>query len=73
MPELPEVETVRRAMQKALPGKRIVSINTSEKRLREPINDTRLHKLINDKFIEITRRAKYLFLHLESPNTTNSK
>ena len=69
MPELPEVETVRRAMQKALPGKRIVSINTSEKRLREPINDTRLHKLINDKFIEITRRAKYLFLHLESGTT----
>ena len=69
MPELPEVETVRRAMQKVLPGKRILSINTSEKRLREPIDDARLHKLINDKFIEITRRAKYLFLHLESGTT----
>ena len=69
MPELPEVETVCLAMKKTLPGKRITSISTSGKRLREPIDEIRLNKLINDKFIEVKRRAKYLFLHLESGTT----
>ena len=69
MPELPEVETVRRAMQKTLPGKQIVGVSSSGKRLREPINYSRVHSLVGDKFTEITRRAKYLFLHLKSGTT----
>lgn len=69
MPELPEVETVRRAMQKTLPGKRILGVSSSGKRLREPINYSRIHRLIGDTFTEITRRAKYLFLHLKSGTT----
>ena len=56
MPELPEVETVCLAMKNTLPGKRITSISTSGKRLRAPIDEIRLNKLINDKFIEKDER-----------------
>ncbi|MGB1891569.1 MAG: bifunctional DNA-formamidopyrimidine glycosylase/DNA-(apurinic or apyrimidinic site) lyase [Candidatus Latescibacterota bacterium] len=69
MPELPEVETVRRAMEAALPGRIIQQVDTSNKRLREKIDRRRLQALRGDRFVAARRRAKYLLLDLESGTT----
>ncbi len=69
MPELPEVETVCRAMQEALPGRTIERVETSDKRLREPLARPRLHALAGERFASVRRRAKYLLLELESATT----
>ena len=69
MPELPEVETVRRAMERHLSHKHIVRVWCSGKRLREPLSKARLQQLIGDQFTSIVRRAKYLLLELRSGNT----
>lgn len=69
MPELPEVETVCRAMQKALPGRTIARVETSDKRLREKLARTRLRALVGERFASVRRRAKYLLLELDSGTT----
>jgi formamidopyrimidine-DNA glycosylase len=69
MPELPEVETVCRAMQKALPGRAIVRVETSDKRLREKLARPRLRALAGERFTSVHRRAKYLLLELDSGAT----
>ena len=66
MPELPEVETVRRAMQSHLLGRRIQRVRTSGKRLRQPLPVHRLEELVGDRFTSSRRRAKFLLLGLES-------
>jgi len=71
MPELPEVETVRRTLAPLITGKTIRAVSTSAKRLRFPIKTAKLKKLITNKTIKrINRRAKYLLFDLES-NTTD--
>ena len=69
MPELPEVETVRRAMARHLVGRRIVGVTTSDKRLREPLPGKRLQKLVGKRFVAARRRAKFLLLDLNSGPT----
>lgn len=69
MPELPEVETVRRAMQQHLVGCEIAAVTTSDKRLREPLPRKRLSALKGDRFTAAQRRAKYLLLTLASEKT----
>ncbi|NKB68547.1 MAG: bifunctional DNA-formamidopyrimidine glycosylase/DNA-(apurinic or apyrimidinic site) lyase [Candidatus Latescibacteria bacterium] len=66
MPELPEVETVRRAMERHLLGRGIEAVRTSAKRLRQPLPRHRLANLVGDRFIDSRRRAKFLLLGLES-------
>ena len=66
VPELPEVETVRRAMERHLVGRRIADIWTSGKRLREPQPRARLKSLVGERFEEARRRAKYLLLAVDS-------
>jgi len=69
MPELPEVETVRHAMQRHLVGRQIVQVSTSDKRLREPLPHRRFKTLAGDRFTAARRRAKFLLLDLESGYT----
>ena len=60
MPELPEVETIRRALQKTLPGQKIVSVDVRVKKLfhGEP------KSLKNQTITEVTRRSKVLIFQL---------
>ncbi len=69
MPELPEVETVRSAMQRHLLGRPITRVRTSDKRLREPLPRSALRALVGDRFIAARRRAKFLLLDLQSGRT----
>lgn len=70
MPELPEVETVRRALGKHLPGRRIERVLVRDHRLRWPVDEKKLRRLIvGREIISISRRAKYLLIHLSRQNT----
>lgn len=70
MPELPEVETIRRGLGKYLQGKRIKRIRVREPRLRWPVEESRLNQWLSGQQIrEVARRAKYLLLHTQIDNT----
>lgn len=69
MPELPEVETVRGAMERHLLERPITRVHTSGKRLREPLPRTALRALKGDRFTAARRRAKFLLLDLQSGRT----
>jgi formamidopyrimidine-DNA glycosylase len=70
MPELPEIETVKRGIA-SLKNKTIIGTVVRNPKLRYLI-DINLHKLINNAEItEIRRRAKYLILDLHHNTQTH--
>ncbi len=63
MPELPEVETVRRGLRAHLIGRRIEGIRVRDRRLRFPVNTHRLRSLCTGARVRrVRRRAKYLLI-----------
>ena len=62
MPELPEVETIRRALRASLPGFKVLDTMVRETRLRRPVRPPSLRKLEGQRFVDVGRRAKYLLL-----------
>ncbi|MEE9219637.1 MAG: bifunctional DNA-formamidopyrimidine glycosylase/DNA-(apurinic or apyrimidinic site) lyase [Acidobacteriota bacterium] len=66
MPELPEVETIRRGLEAHLPGRRIVGVKVRETRLRRLLDAARLREVALGRRVRaVRRRAKYLILDLE--------
>ena len=64
MPELPEVETLKRALTPLVLNKRLVKLNFLRESLRFPIPSTKIRKgLLNQTVAKITRRGKYILLH----------
>jgi formamidopyrimidine-DNA glycosylase len=66
MPELPEVETIRRGLGPLLVGRRVLAVRVSERRLREPIATRGLRRLRGSTVTGIRRRSKYLMLDTDS-------
>src|SRR5471030_1721858 len=66
MPELPEVETVRRGLQPAMEGSRIVKAETRRKNLRFPFQKDFVARLEGQTVTGLGRRAKYLMADLGS-------
>ncbi len=66
MPELPEVETVRRGLQPAMEGAKIVEAETRRKDLRFPFQKDFVARLNGQTITGIGRRAKYLMADLAS-------
>ncbi len=66
MPELPEVETVRRGLESTLLGATITGVSVRERRLRWPISDDFESQVANRKIVSIQRRSKYLLFRLEA-------
>ena len=64
MPELPEVETVRRGLEN-LVGQKIVRVFLSDKKLRID-SSLDLQDLVNAKILEILRRARYLIINFSN-------
>ena len=62
MPELPEIETIRRGLSPLLTGRRIESVTVRERRLREPIAPRELARLRGARVTGLRRRSKYLLL-----------
>src|SRR6201988_544684 len=66
MPELPEVETVRRGLQPAMEGARIVKLEARRKDLRFPFQKDFVSRLEGRTVTGLGRRAKYLLADLNS-------
>ena len=69
MPELPEVETVRRGLIPVMYNKKIVSLHQRRPDLRWPLPKNMPKRLKNVKVEDIARRSKYLLLQLSSEET----
>ena len=67
MPELPEVETVRRGLLE-LVGKEILAVELNRPDLRFPFHDD-MDSIAGRKITDIDRRAKYLLIRLEGDLT----
>lgn len=66
MPELPEVETVRRALEPRLVGRRFAQVDQRRPDLRFPFPDDFVARLTGRTVETLRRRAKYLLLTLDS-------
>jgi formamidopyrimidine-DNA glycosylase len=66
MPELPEVETVRRGLQPVMEGARIVKAEARRADLRFPFQPDFVTRLQGQTVIGLGRRAKYLMADLSS-------
>jgi formamidopyrimidine-DNA glycosylase len=64
MPELPEVETVRRGLAPVLVGSRITGLDARRPDLRFPLPERFGERLIGKKIRSLERRAKYLIAAL---------
>ena len=65
MPELPEIEIVKKSLLKMVNKAKIVDIKINNKNLRYKIPHTFSKSLINEKILKISRRSKYLIFHFE--------
>ncbi len=65
MPELPEVETVRRGVAPHVVGRRIEKTIVRERRLRLPIKNCFCKNVDGRRVINLRRRGKYLIFDLE--------
>ncbi|NQU16789.1 MAG: DNA-formamidopyrimidine glycosylase [Candidatus Saganbacteria bacterium] len=69
MPELPEVETVKRQILPVVAGRVITSLEYIDRRNIKNISSKEFkRKIVGDKILDIERRAKYLFFKLKSGN-----
>jgi formamidopyrimidine-DNA glycosylase len=66
MPELPEVETVRRGLAPAMEGAHIAKVELRRKDLRWPFQKDFIARLTGQTVVSLGRRAKYLLIDLSS-------
>lgn len=70
MPELPEVETIRRQLDPELEGMRIEELELLDERWAEGMSAGRLSAAVAERQIEaLDRRGKYLLLRLDGEET----
>ncbi|XKE45034.1 bifunctional DNA-formamidopyrimidine glycosylase/DNA-(apurinic or apyrimidinic site) lyase [Halomonas organivorans] len=65
MPELPEVETTRRGIAPHVEGREITEVIVRQSRLRLPVPDDLIDRLVGARIGTLSRRAKYLLMPLE--------
>lgn len=65
MPELPEVETVRRGLEPVMEGALIVSVEARRPDLRFPLPSNFASALTGRRILSVGRRAKYLLINVE--------
>jgi formamidopyrimidine-DNA glycosylase len=68
MPELPEVETVRRGLEPVMAGASFTRVEQRRPDLRFPLPDRFAARLQGRRVIALGRRAKYLFADLDDGN-----
>jgi formamidopyrimidine-DNA glycosylase len=70
MPELPEVETVRRQLEPELVGRRITSADVLDERLTRPEPPDAVARAVSNREVTaVARRGKYLLVGLEGGRT----
>jgi formamidopyrimidine-DNA glycosylase len=66
MPELPEVESLRRILVRTAVGRKILNVKVGEKRLRRRVAADLAAKTAGRRIVKLSRRAKYLIIELDS-------
>ena len=69
MPELPEVETVRRSLMPAILGARVDKVELRRNDIRFPFPERFEKRLSGRRIADMNRRAKYLLFQLDSDET----
>jgi formamidopyrimidine-DNA glycosylase len=69
MPELPEVETVRRGLAPTLEGARLLRVEARRPDLRFPLPQDFARRLTGARIEALARRAKYLLARLDTGET----
>ncbi|MCA2011965.1 bifunctional DNA-formamidopyrimidine glycosylase/DNA-(apurinic or apyrimidinic site) lyase [Cereibacter sphaeroides] len=69
MPELPEVETVRRGLAPAMEGKRIALAEVRRPDLRWPLPERMAERLTGARIERLRRRSKYILADLDTGET----
>lgn len=65
MPELPEAETIGRALKRALVGREITDVRIFSPAMREPLTPLLDAGLPGRRFIDVRRRARYVIAELD--------
>lgn len=65
MPELPEVESLRRILVRTAVGRTIVSVRIGEARLRRRVVANFADAIAGRRIVKLSRRAKYLIVELD--------
>src|SRR6185503_15513069 len=65
MPELPEVETVRKGLVPVLEGRLLAQVSARRPDLRIPLPKGFAERLTGRRVEKLTRRAKYILAHLD--------
>lgn len=66
MPELPEVETIRRQLEPELVGRRIEKVSVLDERLTRPEPPSAVEKGVSGRAVEaVNRRGKYLLIEVD--------
>ena len=65
MPELPEVETVRRGLAPVMEGRHLARVQIRRRDLRWPLPDDFGQRLTNRRVAAVERRAKFLMIRLD--------
>src|SRR5574337_279312 len=69
MPELPEVETVRRGLEPAMLGAHIDNVEARRADIRFPFPPRFRERLTGKRVVELARRGKFLLFRLDSGET----
>lgn len=69
MPELPEVETVRRGLEPVLDGRVLSEVAQYREDLRWPLPANLADRLRGRRVLRLRRRSKWLLLHLDGSET----
>jgi formamidopyrimidine-DNA glycosylase len=69
VPELPEVEVLRRSLERRLSGRRILGVEVHAPALREPLDRRGLRRLDGRRIVGVGRRGKYLLIECEGDLT----
>ena len=68
MPELPEVEIVKRSLLNKVKNQKISKVGVFNRNLRYRIDDRFEDFLKNQKILNITRKSKFIILHFVNDN-----
>lgn len=70
MPELPEIEVLRRSLSLRILGRTVVGVEVSNPALREPVNPEQLARaVVGRRIVGLGRRAKYLLIDLDGEHS----
>ena len=63
MPELPEIEVVKRSLLKTINKAKIIGVTIKNRNLRYKIPLKFSKKLVHQKILKVSRRSKYLIIY----------